>query len=39
MSLRLYRGEDTLTILRKLHGTIDVPEKDQFTDDIYRKRC
>jgi len=38
MFLRLCRGEDTLTILKKLHGTIDGPEKDQFTDDIYRKR-
>jgi len=38
MFLRLYQGEDTLTILKKLHGTIDIPDKDQLIDEIYRKR-
>jgi len=38
MFLRLYQEEDSLTILKKLHGTIDIPDKDQLIDEIYRKR-
>lgn len=38
MFLRLYQGEDSLTILKKLHGTMDISDKDQLIDEIYRKR-
>jgi len=30
--------KDTLTALKKLHGTTDIPDKDRLIDEIYMKR-
>ena len=35
---RLYQESDNLTILKKLQGTLNIPEKDKLIDEIYQKR-
>ena len=35
---RLYQESDNLAILKKLQGTLNIPEKDQLIDEIYQKR-
>ena len=35
---RLVEKEDSLKILTKLQGTIDIPDKEKLVNEIYKKR-
>lgn len=35
---RLHPEPNNLTIIKKLQGTLTIPDKDQLIDEIYQKR-
>lgn len=36
--MRLSEEENTLRLLERLRGSIDIPEADEITEEIYQKR-